>query len=251
VGIAAVAGAATLGLWTIAWRLLQVPFLLFQALWHVSFPAMAQLIAGGEDPRPVVERLAGLAAAGTGLLLTALVASTPSLIPALFGDAYAGAREAIPPVCAALQISGPVSVAAAGYLFASGQAGVALRAALLQVVIWFSLALPLLPVLGVRAVGLGFCVAALAETVLFVRAVHRHIGARLVRGLVAPFAAAALGSACGWLVAEAVGASIPGAIAGGAVGTGVYLAVMLVVGRALVVEVAGFVRRGAVSLVRA
>ena len=249
IGTAAVAGAATLALWTIAWRLMQVPFLLFQTLWRVSFPAMAQLEAAGEDPRPIIERVVRLAAAGTGVILTALAASSPSLIPALFGRVYADAADAVPPVCLALQISGPVSVAAAGYLFASGQVGVVLRASVLQVFIWFGIAFPLLPFVGVGAVGIGFSAAALTETVIFTRAVRRATGARLVPGLVVPFAAAAAASGCGWLLATVMGPTLPGAIASAAVGVALYALAMLVAERALVAELSRFVRRGAASLV--
>lgn len=249
VAIAAVSGSAALALWTVAWRLLQVPFLLFQTLWHVSFPAMAQLLAGGEDPRPVIERLAGLAAVGTGVILTMLAGSTPALVPALFGDEYADARAAIPWVCGALQVAGPVSVATAGYLFASGRTGVALRAAVIQVAIWFAIGLSLLPSMGVEAIGIGFAVAALTETVIFTRTVDRAADAKLLPELWAPFLAAAAGAACGWLVAGELGQTIWSAIASGAVALVVYATVMLVVRRALVIEVAAFARRSAASLV--
>ena len=251
VGTAIVAGPAVLALWTIAWRLLQVPFLLFHALWQVSFPAMSQLVANGEDPKPIVEKVVRLAALGTGLLLTALVSSSPSLIPALFGARYAGAADALPFACAALQISGPVSVATAGYLFATGHAGTVLRVATVQVFVWFGIAFPLLPLIGVSAVGIGFCVAALTETVIFSRVVRSSAGARLAPGFVAPFVAAAVASTAGWLAAEATGPTILGGVAGAAAGAALYLAAMLLIRRALVIEVAAFARRGAGSLVRA
>ena len=47
VGVAVVGGLAVAGLWSLASRLLQVPFLLFGALWQVSYPAAAQPFVGG------------------------------------------------------------------------------------------------------------------------------------------------------------------------------------------------------------
>src|SRR5205823_2554111 len=59
-GIAAIGGVATLGVWNLAYRILQIPYLLFVPLWRVSFPAMARLVGAGENLRPTVERLIGL-----------------------------------------------------------------------------------------------------------------------------------------------------------------------------------------------
>ena len=39
--------------------------LLFEALWRLSFPALSQLMAAGEDPKPLMERgVTVVAAAG-------------------------------------------------------------------------------------------------------------------------------------------------------------------------------------------
>lgn len=249
IGTAAIAGPAVLALWTIAWRLLQVPFLLFHALWQVSFPAMAQLQE--EDPRPIMERAVSITAAGTGLLMAALVSCAPALIPALFGDEYADAADAVPIACAALLISGPVSVAAAGHLFASGQAGLVLRVAALQALIWFGIAFPLLPVVGVAAVGIGFAVAGLTEMAIFSTKIRRSTGARLRPPLVAPFVSFAAAAGAGWFVADAVGPTIPSGIAAGALACAVYLALMLLLRRALVLEAAALARRGLAGAVRA
>lgn len=251
VGTAAVAGPAVLALWTIAWRLLQVPFLLFHALWQVSFPAMAQLQGQNEDPRPIMERAVRVTAIATGLLLAALVSSAPALIPALFGEEYADAAQAVPFACVALQISGPVSVAAAGHLFASGHAGLVLRVATIQVFVWFGIAFPLLPIVGVAAVGIGFGVAALTETAIFTRTVRRTTGARLGAAVGAPFAAFVVAASGGWLLAAAAGPTIASGVAAAAVSALVYLGGMMIFRRALVVEVAAFARRGVVTLVRA
>jgi O-antigen/teichoic acid export membrane protein len=46
IGVAGIGGLAVLGLWTLAWRIAQIPYLLFGALWRVSYPAAAQLLSG-------------------------------------------------------------------------------------------------------------------------------------------------------------------------------------------------------------
>ena len=60
--VAALGGQLLLGYWSLATRLLQVPFWLFQALWRVSYPTMARLRAIGDDTHQVVERLARMTA---------------------------------------------------------------------------------------------------------------------------------------------------------------------------------------------
>lgn len=47
---AGVAGLAVLGVWSLAYRLLRAVLLLFQALWRVSYPAMAGLLRAGDAP---------------------------------------------------------------------------------------------------------------------------------------------------------------------------------------------------------
>jgi O-antigen/teichoic acid export membrane protein len=56
VAIAGVAGVGTLGLYALARRLLEVPYLLLTTLWRVSYPAMSRLLAAKEDPVGLVER---------------------------------------------------------------------------------------------------------------------------------------------------------------------------------------------------
>lgn len=249
IGTGAIGGVALLGLWTVAWKLLQVPFLLYDALWRVSYPALSQLMAAGEDPKPVIERIVGLTAVATGLMLSVLVGATPGLIPALFGARYADAIDVIPITCAALQVSGPVSVATAGYLMAAGRIDVALRATILQVVLWFGITFPLLGPVGVPAVGIGYFVAALTESVFFGRAARRGSGARLVPGLALPLVAAVIGSTGGWAVAKALGPDVAGAIAGGATAVALYVLVLGVLRRSLLAELVALGRRAATGLV--
>ena len=63
--VAAAGGTQLLGYWSLANRLLQVPFWLLQALWRVSYPTMARLRAHGEDTR---HTRCGLASRGLGAL---------------------------------------------------------------------------------------------------------------------------------------------------------------------------------------
>ena len=57
IGIATFGGVAMLGLWGVAWKILQIPIALFQALWRVSFPGMSRLVA--DEARTWARRSSG------------------------------------------------------------------------------------------------------------------------------------------------------------------------------------------------
>ena len=93
---AAVGGVTELGLWTLATRLLQLPQLAFTSLYTVGFPAMANLLARGDDPGPAILKAVRTASIGSTLIFPAFAASSPELLPALFGEQWRGAAVVIP-----------------------------------------------------------------------------------------------------------------------------------------------------------
>jgi polysaccharide transporter, PST family len=236
-GTAVIGGVAVLGLWSLAYRIMQVPFLVFEALWRVSFPAMARLLATGEDAAPIMER--GLAMAGlvAGGLLAALVGSTPALIPAVFGHQWSPVSAVIPWAALGLMFGGPVSVATGGYLYAVGDSRSVLVSAILQTLAWFMFAFALLPSLGIRAIGIGWLAASIVEAVVLTRSTRRHIRIDVFRRLVLPAAVAALAATAGWLAAAYLGATVVSTLCGAGVAGLLYLAVMLALRRGLVLEV--------------
>lgn len=196
-GIAAVGGVAMLGVYTVATRVLQAPQILLEALFRVSYPAMSRMAQQGEDARNVVERTLKAVALGTGSIVAPLAAASVPLVPAVFGERWSDAATVIPPVSLSLMIGGPVAVAAAGYLFAVEAGGVVLRSAVLHTLAWFLVALPLLIPLGVVAAGLGVLAAGVVEASILGWAVHRRIGARVLRALTTPLLAATAAAGAG------------------------------------------------------
>lgn len=213
--VGAISGLGTLGLWVLARRLLEVPFLIFQSLWRVSFPTMSRLLADKEDVAPLVERAVGIAAVGTGFVLSGLTGSAAGLVPGLFGEQWRGASVILPGACLGLLISGCVSVATQGYLFAVGDATSVLRSGLLQTAACFAVTLPLLPVLGAVAIGIGCCAGSVAEAVVLTRATSRRIPVRLLRPLLAPVVVAVCSAAVGWAVDVREGATLWSGVLGG------------------------------------
>jgi hypothetical protein len=75
-------------------------------------------------------------------------------------------------------------------------------------VLWLAVALSLLPVLGVGAVGLGWLVASGGDSTVLARAAARRARARTVRPLLAPLAAALASGGAGWAIASAGHATV-------------------------------------------
>jgi O-antigen/teichoic acid export membrane protein len=221
--VAAVAGVATLGVWNLAWRVLQVPIALFVAAARVAYPAMSRLLGGREDPRAAVERALMTLAVLTGAVTVVLVAFAPAL-PGLIGEDWGDVPAVLFWSGVALVLSSPVTVATAGYLFAADDPGAVAVAALASTIAWFGVTAALLPALGAPAVGIGWIAGGVVDGVLLGRAAARHSGAAIVRSLAAPTAVALAATGAAWLVADRAGADLLGAALGAAAGAALMLA---------------------------
>ena len=245
VGVAVVGGLAVAGLWSLASRLLQVPFLLFGALWRVSYPAAAQLLSAGESARKMIERGLGLAAVGTGVILAPATGSLSPLVPAAFGQRWAPVADALPPIFFALQVSGPISVASAGYLYAVGEATTVLRSTVAILIIWPAVSLPLLAPLGLVALGLGGMIAAFVEAVILSRATRRLTQAAFLQPILMPWVAASVAGASGWFVSRAVSHGVLAAALGAAVAMCVYAVPIVLLRRETLLTIVRLASRAA------
>ena len=223
VGVATFGGVAMLGVWGVAWRILQIPISLFVALWRVSYPAMSRLVAAGEDAGSTIERVIGLVAIGGGVLVAPVAASASAWIHVLIGAQWATAASAIPPACFAMSFGVPISVALSGYLWAIGAASVPLRATLVGIPAMALVLVPLIPAIGVVAVGFAYVASASIESAFFVCAARRTVSFRIRTRLGIPVLLAIVSGTCGWLVAQYVGANLAGALSSSAVALGVFL----------------------------
>jgi O-antigen/teichoic acid export membrane protein len=244
IGVATFGGVAMLGLWGVAWKVLQIPMALFQALWRVSFPGMSRLVADGEDLGPTIERVMGLTAIGTAAILAPLAASSAAWIHLLLGAKWGGAAPAIPPACFAMMFGVPISVALAGYLWAIGLASVPLRAALFGIPALAVIMLPLLPVFGIVAAGLGYIGSAAVESVMFIYAARQTTSFTFADRVGVPVAVGAVAIACGWLVARSIGPDLAGALASSAVAVGVFVGLLAAVHRSALAEAWRMLWRG-------
>lgn len=234
IGLSAFGSLQMLGVWSLTWRVLQIPFLLFDALWRVSYPAVARLLQAGEDAGAMVRRGLTLSCIAVGLVLAPLMASSRLLVPEVFGDRWDQVGELIPLFCIGLAFSGPVSVATGGYLTVVKGAGLTLRVVVANSVTWLIVTFLFLPVAGIFAVAYGFLAAAVLESVLFLRFAERECGAPLRAPVVANFFCVTTAGLCGWALGLTLPPALWSATLVGAAGAALFLGAQWVLDRTAV-----------------
>jgi O-antigen/teichoic acid export membrane protein len=230
-GVAAIAGLSVLGLWAVAYRIMQVPLLFFQSLWRVSYPAMSRLLEAGEDPKYMMERGLVLMSTATGMLISPLVGSAPALVPAVLGTRWTAVDQIVPGSGIGLLIGGPISVATAGYLWAVGEPRAPLRATIWHSIVWWVVTFPLLGPLGAWAISVGSVCGSLTDAYLLGTAALRRTNVSMVKPQIVQIVAAGAAAALAWWFATAGPPTLARAAAAAAVAEAVYLGVLLAVRR--------------------
>lgn len=198
VGIASIAGIATLGVWSLAWRILQVPTLIITTTARVSYPAMARLLGARENPRAVIERGVAAVSVAIAIVLVGLVGFAPAGLPALLGERWHDVPAALMWSSLALLLSAPIVVSTIGYLYAADRAGTMAWATVWHTLVWFAVTLPLLPSLGAPAVGVGWIPAGIVMATIVGRRAAELTGAAILRNAAVPVAVAIVAGAAGW-----------------------------------------------------
>lgn len=206
--VAAVGGVTALGVWSLAYRLLQSVLLLLQALWRVSFPATSRLLEAGQDACRLLNRGMSLTAVATGVMVVVLAGSAPAVVPTLFGPGWEDVVPILPWGAAGLMVSGPISTVGVGFLWATGRAGQVLRAVALQAVAWIGTTAILLSAIGPTAVGVGMFAGGWAIAVSVGGALRQQVPVPIVRRTAVPAVIAAAASAAGWVVADEAGRGV-------------------------------------------
>jgi O-antigen/teichoic acid export membrane protein len=248
---AAVAGFTVLGFWTMAWRLLQAIFLLFESLWRVSMPAMARMLEAGEAIKPTLERALLLSAVLTGMMIVPLAGTAHSLVPVLFGTNWSGTIDVLPWAAIALMLNGPLSTVATGYFYAINRPGAILRMVAAHTVVWFAVFIPLLPSMGAEAIGIGLLASAACDVVVLGVPLLRASGVSVLRVTVIPIVAVMAASALGAFVSQQLGANAGGLIAALACTEAAFVGLIFVAKRAALVDVVRLARRGITGIARA
>lgn len=214
--LAVTSGAHLLGIWTFTNRIFQLPSLAFNSLFIVGFPAMSNVLARGEEIGPILLRTVRRAAIVGTFVFATFAATSPKLIPALFGDQWQQAVWIVPFICLSTLLLGSISVAATSYLPAVGRPGIVAIAAGCLGVIWLAVTAVLLPVIGVAAIGIGNLAGAVVEAAILDVATKRSAGVSPARPIIAPLAVALVSGGLGLLVCvEGPSGILTAAAAGG------------------------------------
>lgn len=204
----AIAGLPVLGLYSLSDRIMQVPWLVFESIVRVTFPAMARLVSAGEDARSDIERGLRLLTVSAGSLLALVAGTGPVLVPSFFGPRWSPAVDALPFIALGMLITGPVVAVGHGYLYAVGDARRILYASAAHTISWAVVAVPLLSRSGVTAVGAGLLAGFAVEGLLLTSAIRQRIGLRCYRVTAAPSVVMALAGAGGFTVARTLEPSL-------------------------------------------
>ncbi|MDP9224126.1 MAG: oligosaccharide flippase family protein [Actinomycetota bacterium] len=240
--ILAIAGTTVLGIVALAGRVLQIPMLVFQSLWQVSYPAVSRMLEAGEDPRAVIQKGAAMLTVGSGALLTGLVAASPALIPSVFGSNWSDAADYMPGACLALLVGGPISATVSGYLLARGRALPIVRIQIVGTLTWWAAAFSLVRPIGAAGLGIGWAASSIIETLLLARLARRASGARVFRACGPTMLTATAVGGVSWLIARSLPATVPVGLISGAIATAAFCGVLLVLDRPLVWTVFALLR---------
>jgi O-antigen/teichoic acid export membrane protein len=237
--IALIGGVATLGLWSLGYRLLILANAPGDAVSRVTFPAMAHLLAEGRDVARILERTGRITATATAIFLASFVASTPGVVPTLFGDQWSAIVWIFPSACSGILVASAVAYPGIGYLYAAGQPTIVLKASIVFGVFLVGVSAALLPAIGVAAIGIGLLVAGVAECLIVAPRVHESAGARMWKPIAPTMIPAAVGASMGWVVSEYGGDLLFGLL-GGLVAALITVLGLALVARALLRELLSF-----------
>lgn len=207
VSISGLGGLGALGAWALQGRLMLIPGVVLTSLWQVAFPAMSRASAMAGDSDTQVKRALGLTAVGLGLPLAALIGSSQTMVPVLFGPGWEAAAETLPFTAASVLFGGPSSVALGSKLFADNRGRVVVFSAVLHTALLLALIFALYETYGLPAVGIAACGAGLVEVIVFSAAVRGDSFGFLLAAA-RPTAATALGGLAGLTLGQTLDTNI-------------------------------------------
>jgi O-antigen/teichoic acid export membrane protein len=198
--VGVIAGVASLGIWSFTNRIFQFPSIAFSSLNVIGFPLMSNLLARGEDPAPVILRMTRRAAIAGTFVFPTFAAASPQLIPSFFGQSWEEAADILPFICLSTLILGSIATASTSYLAAAGRPGIVAWASASLGVVWVGVTAPLLPLIGVTAIGVGNLAGAVVEAAILNRATRETANVSPYRRLMRPLGVALVAGTAGWLL---------------------------------------------------
>lgn len=240
--VSSIGGLATLGLWSIAVRLIQPIQLVQHALERVSFSASARAYAGAAQAPATVARTARVVALALGAGVAPLVAVALDGVPAVLGAEWDGAGEVLAWAAIALVLTAPLHVVVYPFLYVTDRGRIVLLAGAAAAATSVAAVAVAVALGGAQGVGVAVTAAALVE-VLAADRLGRTAGLRVVRAIAAPVVISVLAT----LATVAVVHAVDGTAASTAAGVVVGLAAFAALTRVAAWDAVGFARRQLVA----
>lgn len=228
--VAGLGGLPSLGMWSLANRILLVPGFILATGWQISFPAMARLRDQGSDLERLLPRSVALTAVALGLPLAMIGGPTALLVRVVFGSHWSGVPSIVPGCSAAFLLAGPISVGAAGLLYASGRAKAVVAASIARTVTGLTFIAATFSTFHLAAIGWGAIASSIVDPAVFLWAIDGP-PLPVLRAQAGPLLAALAAGATGWLVSTSLPATVPSLLAAEAAVTLSYFAILAGVAR--------------------
>ena len=240
----AISGAAALGAFDQARRLLVIVTMVFESAWRVGLPGIARMMEAGASSKLLLERGLGLAGVAMAFPVVGLVATSQWLVPLLLGPGWDETAHLLPWVGAAIMLTIPLATIVTTLLWAQDEPKKV-----------FLMGIPsLIVVLGVGAIamtkydavgaGIGLAAGGVVYVASCVYFAKEEFGPRALLKFIGPLTAAIGATAAGYLLAyELDPGNAVGVLVSGAVGTLSLILLLLVLARPSTMELWRFMGR--------
>jgi O-antigen/teichoic acid export membrane protein len=226
--VAIVAGVSALGVWSLAYRFVLVPQMVFIPVMRVSYPAIARLIERGKPARALVVRGLEISAVLSGGLMVFLAALVPGFIPSAFGTEWSGAIDPLGWAFLGILLMPLVSIDS-GYLWARSAPTPVLAASITRTVVTLAIALPFLHLVGIGAIGFGWGAGLVVEALILASVARTELETTGLRQLMPSVGCALLLGGAGWIAATRIAPSVPASVALAAAAAIAYVAALAIV----------------------
>lgn len=226
--IGVISGTAALGAWSLARRLLIVLTTVFETAWRVALPGLARLMEAGETTKRIMEQGLAFAALGTGIPVVGLIATVPALVPALFGDDWAGTVDVVPWMAGGMMLGVPVGTVLVSLLWVKQESDRVVYIGIPSVILSLGIGAALLPSMGVEGAGIGYFAGQAVFFLACYVSSRELFTARAVWGGLAPTIAAFIASFVGYEGASRMANDWAGIGVGLGLGMTLYFVLMVI-----------------------
>lgn len=216
--IVAVSTLRILGLYNLAATVMQIPGLILDSLFRVSFGALASVLREGRDLTSAVKKMVMTTAMTTAVLVGCICGAAPKGTLFLLGERWAAAAPAILYYALAVLIVAPLGVGASGALQAVGKPVRVAAAIGANAVVLILVLTVLVPNFGAAGAGLAYLVSGCVESAVLLIALRGVIRLGSLSRELAVVAVGCAASGLAYVIADLMPSGLAGTAIGVAIG---------------------------------